>query len=371
MTRMIIENAPLLTEPSNPKSASPGYRLRPLVRVAVFLTSLLVFVISLFQPGMNPNVHASVHDMIHGTAYAPFVHRVLPSLIIRSTLACIPEAALTRADQWGMRQPKIRWLLEAIRFDVNYPVEALLVLSLTYLSLLGFLWASRYLCTGIYRTALAVQDLFVLAVLAGLPLFFSYCNYLYDFPALCLFTLGLALLIRRRWRRFLVVYLLAALNKETTILLTLVFVLHYWRAPALPRRRFWAVLLAQLVLFGAVKGALMLVFRDHPGTPIEWHLLDHNYDILSSYSLTALFGWCGVILLTCTHWPAKPVFLRRALWIAPILVGLTLFCGYLDELRDYYEAYPIVALLLLHSVSRIWKFELECLEPPETRVAAT
>jgi len=32
---------------------------------------------------------------------------------------------------------------------------------------------------------------------------------------------------------------------------------------------------------------------------------------------------------------------------------LTLFLGYLDELRDYYEVYPAVIIFIAHSIARI------------------
>jgi hypothetical protein len=37
-----------------------------------------------------------------------------------------------------------------------------------------------------------------------------------------------------------------------------------------------------------------------------------------------------------------------ALLILPAELGFTLFFGYIDELRDYYEALPVVLLLLTH-----------------------
>jgi hypothetical protein len=53
------------------------------------------------------------------------------------------------------------------------------------------------------------------------------------------------------------------------------------------------------------------------------------------------------------RWFEKPLFLRHSLWILPVLVATCFFFGWLDELRDYYEAYPIVFLLMIYSAGRL------------------
>jgi hypothetical protein len=215
-----------------------------------------------------------------------------------------------------------------------------------------------------------VQDAFILLALLGLTQFFRYYSYLYDFPNLSLFTLGLGLLVRRRWRVFLPVYLLACLNKETTILLTLVFIIHFWPRRGMSGTRFAGLLFAQLGIFALVRLALFLAFLDNPGALVAWHVPHHNLDVLKAYPLATVFGWCGLALLLFYKWSAKPPFLRHALWIVVPLVVLAFFFGYLDELRDYYEAYPIVLLLALHSVGALMGFEVITRSPQPPRVPA-
>lgn len=204
------------------------------------------------------------------------------------------------------------------------------------------------------------------AALLALRYLIRYVNYVYDLPTLFLFTLGLLLMLRRQWRAFLVVYALACLNKETTILLTLVFVIHFLRDAWLERARFVRLVLLQLGLFVALKLALSWVFRANPGTFVELHLLDHNLDVLKSFLLKPSFAaeapWLGVLLLTFYRWSSKPAFLRHALWIlVPIVAAMPLW-GVLGELRVYYEAFPIVALLVVQSVAEIVGIELRNVE---------
>lgn len=56
---------------------------------------------------------------------------------------------------------------------------------------------------------------------------------------------------------------------------------------------------------------------------------------------------CNVLFLlglplVVWQWSSKPAVLRRALWIAPLLVVLTLFIGLVNEVRVYYPLVPIL-----------------------------
>jgi hypothetical protein len=73
----------------------------------------------------------------------------------------------------------------------------------------------------------------------------------------------------------------------------------------------------------------------------------------------ALLRFVGVVavlwLLTAYGWARKPVFLRKGLLITLIpLVFLALFFGYVDELRDYYEAFPFLFLLWLPTIVEVF-----------------
>jgi hypothetical protein len=74
-------------------------------------------------------------------------------------------------------------------------------------------------------------------------------------------------------------------------------------------------------------------------------------------------------MLMGVRWAQTPRFLRTALWVLPVLVGLTLFLGYLDELRDYYEAFPVVVLLIAHGVARVMGVDIAT-RPEDVRARA-
>jgi len=324
---------------------------------ASIILSALVFGVFLCRPGINGYYRAMFGDMIYGTAAEPFVHRALLPTAVRLVMLAIPPNTATAIHYSLGEHTAVKNLFTILGWEQEYLIEYFIAILLMYMSLWGFVWALRYLLSGVYRVSPRVRDVFTLVTLVGLTQFFRYYSYLYDFPAVFLFTLGLALMARAKWKTFLVVYLIACLNKETTILLTVVFALHFWSRTRMTRARFAGLLLAQLAIFAAVNIVLFAAFRDNPGSFAEVHFPHHNLEVLGAYPLATVFGWCGLVLLLFYKWSDKPLFLRHSLWIVVPLVALTFCLGYLDELRDYYEAYPVVALLLLHSVGRVWGFE--------------
>jgi hypothetical protein len=127
-------------------------------------------------------------------------------------------------------------------------------------------------------------------------------------------------MVRRRWWPFLVVFLLGCINKETTILLTMLFVIHFRADESMERSVFWKLAAAQLTIFAVVKLALSLAFQSNPGAFVEFHLIDHNLAVLKSYSLSTSILWLGAGLLVFFRWSEKPKFLRRGVWILAVLL---------------------------------------------------
>ena len=61
-------------------------------------------------------------------------------------------------------------------------------------------------------------------------------------------------------------------------------------------------------------------------------------------------GWfADVISLAAVL--ALPPFFRRGVWIPVVLLVFALFLGYVDELRGYYEALPVLLLLAAQSIA--------------------
>jgi hypothetical protein len=193
------------------------------------------------------------------------------------------------------------------------------------------------------------RDVFPLAVLLGLPLFFrAGSHFLYDFATLLFMTLGLLLMERRRFVLYYPVLALALLNKETAALLTAVFAVRFFRQ--LPRRQWLAHVAAQAGLAVAVRSFVLFVYRANPGTAVQWSL-PKNLVLMQQRGVdvpTALLF--GVLLVAVVvRWGHEHPLLEAALvMLAPLSVAYFLF-GIYGEVRLFYEFVPAGSIWVFHA----------------------
>jgi hypothetical protein len=335
-----------------------GIVYRTVVIEAALMLAAFVFLQFITQEHINGYYRAMFPDMIYGRAYRPFVARALLPALTRLIVPLLPS-------EWKTVLVTNDWRLAGY-WEQEYLPEYLVASALMYASLVGFFFALKYLFKGLYRLPHAFVDMVCLAALAALPSFFRYYSYIYDFPTLFLFTLGLGLMIRKRWTPFLILFFFATVNKETSILLTLVFVLQFFRRDKLlETKKFQQLLLAQLAIFFVVHLSLGWIFRNNPGGLVEFHLLDHNILLFTKRpSITGVTIASFLAILIFYKWMEKPAFLRVFFGaILAVLFVTTLFFGFLDEYRDYYEAYPLAVLLIAHSFARLFKLPIHLVTP--------
>jgi len=315
---------------------------------------LIMFVIS---PGINDDKPSMFGDMIYGKASKPFVYRVLLPATVRVLSAPVPQTLRNTISNKIEDNISLNKLFKKLKWEKELAVEYSFAMLIMFLSLWGFSIAIRYLFILFYNTSSWFADSVSVLALLGLPTMFQYTSFIYDFPLLLLYTLGLIFLYKQDWIKFLIIFLVGCINKETTILLTLVFYIFY--KSSLKKELFNKLLIAQFAIFLLIKSLLYFIFKNNQGTFIEFHLIDHNLRLLTGYDLTLAAAVLGLILLVFYKWNEKPNFLKTSLWMFIPLVILTLFLGYLDELRDYYEVYPIVIIFITHSIARILDVNLK------------
>jgi hypothetical protein len=186
-------------------------------------------------------------------------------------------------------------------------------------------------------------------------------------------------MLRKNWLVYLLIYLLACFNKETILLVTLQFILFEGFHAKLEKHLFWKLLAAQIAGFIFIRLLLMAAFRHLPGGLYEFHLLDHNLPLLAiwikefspgNYLMTL------VILIFCLYnWKQQPVFLRYGLWSFIVLVFLTILFGWMNEWRDYLEAFPYFSALVIHNLAIVLKIPISVrkdqLEPASAKPPKT
>jgi hypothetical protein len=322
-----------------------------------------VFGVFIQFSGINLNPAARFSDMIYGEATRPFVYRVLMPASIRLIASAIPPQTKAATNSRLQNNHLVQEVLSRFNTQPEYAVESLIALALLYLSLLGFVFALRYLLTGVFQAPTAFTDLVPLLGALGLVLFFTH-GYLYDFSTLLLFTLGLGLMVRANWRAYLPVFVLACLNKETAILLTLVFAVHFYRNPRIDRAHFTRILALQIAIYVVIRLLLMWTFRDNPGSLVEFHLHRH-WSVYKRYPLLAIASilLCILVAFMMFHkWREKPYFLLHGTLIIIPLFALHMLWGWPYEFRVFYEVYPITVLLCAHTTGSALGVKIPSLE---------
>jgi hypothetical protein len=301
-------------------------------------------------------------DMVYGRAPQPFVSRVLVPWLIQAAVAVTPPAARSQMEE-SVRRSLTKdgrpvWLYQ-------YPFEFTVAKNILLLFTIGFAFALWWLARLTLDVPAPAMDVIPIVTLFALPGLYGYGGMLYDLPALCLFTLGLALIAARRFWLYAVVFAACVLNKETGLLLALVWAVS--EARKLRLRQLALGVCLQVGFWLVVRGALFWYFRNNPGEPIALHLF-RNVQVLAvpgnwflfrpvtewlvlprGFNLFYVLGFIASLFAL----KRAPQFLKSACWVVlPVLV-LTWLFGNVDEMRVYYEILPIVALVLFSGLYRL------------------
>jgi len=258
-----------------------------------------LFIMSLIQSPGFINERAGVIPMTDFSAHKPFVYRALIPILIRGVELATPEFVMNAINgalsDFLLNQSRTANLPidKTIAFTRSgYRIVIFEILNLAFL--IGFLYCLRCLSKSLKLFSAVWCDIIPLGITFALPIYFNYGNFMYDFAALFFFSLGLIFLLKQNWKWYLSIFVLALINKETAILLTVIYALYYY--DQIPRKLYWRLLVIQVIVFIAIKTALSLTFANNPGNAIEWHLL-RNLAYLSDIANYFRFDPVGVVPL--------------------------------------------------------------------------
>jgi hypothetical protein len=309
--------------------------------VLVFLNSFWIFYTYLSITQIGTFEPAALSDALEGTAEQPYVLRALIPLLAKFLSPLLPSA-------W------VKWLASApSRFKESIDVlsggvyfsEAVSVLTLMFLSLVGFAYAEKRFLKDLGANP---KEQFVLPLLAQIfilpfSLFFAYY---YDLPQIFLITLNLIFLHRGNWKKYLITFALASLNKETSLFLIMVFIIYY--LPRLPRKTFVELLITQTAIYALIRVSLLYIFRSNPGAP-AFLTLSNQYKQYSAYPSTLIFTvvlFSIIGFLVVRGWQRKHPFLRATSVIAVLILILFFTSGMPMEFRVFLDALPALVILI-------------------------
>lgn len=225
------------------------------------------------------------------------------------------------------------------------------MIFLVVLTSIGLYYALRYL-----YTAFVVDDeyasmfsfigcqLTFLLLLIGIKV--------YDIATVMFFALSLGLLTRGRLGHYYLLFVIASINRETTFLLILFFMVYFYNK--IPFRQYCFGLIYQGLAYLVIKIAIMDAYSSVPGTPLQWRPMEVIKGYVDKpvwFAVVMFIFFCAFIVIALRGWSEKPLFLRAAFsTIFPVLLILHIFAGYAYEIRVFAEVFPILFLLCAWSI---------------------
>ena len=329
-----------------------------LIACAYLLAASVPLTVGIIRPGITGYQKAMLEDMIRGQAYRPFVKRQLVPLLIRSGTTIMPDPIrerLIKAFEKSRLVTRLGW-------PPAFAPEFVLALIIMYVSLIGFLIVLRRFLLTFLEISSQLSHAIVLVLSVGLPITFSGLLFVYDFTQLLLFTAAALCMFKHRWLSFYPLFCLACLNKETSLLLPIVFVL--WVGLDCLKRANFKHVVAQVFIGVAICSTLSWIYRHNPGENAFWFLSRNMSLSFSPLAWVRLGVLLTGLILALFQFRIAPLFLKRGFAATlPVLLIATFFFGYIDELRDYYEALPFVVGLSLITIGR--QFNIRPLSEPQ------
>lgn len=305
--------------------------------------------------GINQYKRSKFLDTINGQAYRPFAYRVLLPITVRMIAEVTPQNVQDAFSAFVTDHRFSIQIFTANLWETDAAYIYFIASLLMWLSLMGFghYTSKLTMLTLKLDETPSLRALLAASVLLALPPFFKYTSYIYDPPQLFLFTLALYFLASDKLRAFIVTFIFCVINKETAILLIPIYAIVYYKQQ--PRARLLGTSALLVAIYAVIKFSINYVYRLSPGFTVETHLLEDNFRILTyGWTFTGLLTFAVYLWLLVYKWDEKPYFLKVAFFCTlPILLGMTLLFGLIDEWRDYYEAYPAVFALIVHSLQRL------------------
>lgn len=336
---------------------------RRLVLAAFFVTYALVSVyvmLNYMHSNLLRDRYIPTHfgGLYEGTGFRPYVYRMLVPTLTRGVVELSPEwvessvknavADFNARDTYPGIKRVMPWLTRALPAgDTAYARVA--TYAVVYASLIGYMAAMYFLAQAVFPVSRAMQLFAPVMAALAIPAFTWPFQYTYDFATLFFSACCFYCMLKGKLRWYGVWFLLACLNKETAILIAVLFAL--WFFGRLPREQYVGMVALQAIVWLVIKLTVIYAFMDNPGVMLEQRpasVLEQDFfNNANSFRILAL---AGLFFLLTYRWQEKPLLLRYALWFVPVWLVAYILFGSPGEYRICFDMLPLLVLLVAHTL---------------------
>lgn len=352
-------------------------RIVALLLIAIVYSASSALVMDRFmrENGSINQPHGGFDRYIQHQVLKPFAYRVLvPALLDSAAPIIIRHASDSLKNKLTKETPLRDYMKlgDSQEIDLSMSARYHLAYFLCFASLVGL----QFVLKGIADTVAPDRSSFasfapVLFVVL-LPLTFLHGGFLYDFPELFFLSAALLLMLREQFWALCALIPLAVLNKESNVVLPLVYAVYVYGDSFSPKRKEKALLL--FVIAAGAYSAGHLIASDVGGVVVMHHLggnLSFMIDYHSYFLWERLYGGllafprgynllvlAALSVMIAGVWSDVPSPMKRVFAaLLPVNLVLVLAFGNRDEIRNWSLMFPTLYFFAISFFVRLERSE--------------
>lgn len=303
--------------------------------------------------------------------YFTYMHILFCKEAERASLSLLIEYSADTPFQYRVLVP---WIVNSL-INLNLPLlesPVRLFKVIEFLSTFSLFVAFRYYLSLFIKSRL-LPSLFSLTLFVLLPyqyIFYSWSlnaiYYPYDIPSVLFFTLGLIFIYKEKWFIYYPVFIIATVNRETTIFLIFIYLV-----TAIEKNKIKPVLFhafSQVVIWLLIKQYLGALYGNNPGIGYFINFFYVNLSVASNplniIRIVSSFCFIWVAVIFYFKLIAEKFVERSLIVVFPFLFGMFIV-GNITELRIYGELIPVVLsafLLIINNLLRLESSQSDIIE---------
>lgn len=301
---------------------------------------------------------ATFYGMYNGTAWRPFVYRMLMPRLDRVITDLTPvsiqqgvnDAVSTYLQDSSHR--KLYLLVPAVKDifpdrDSIYP--RIVMILLMYGCLWGLIIMMYKLGKELFPGDNAIKYFAPIPALLLIPCMHWKMTYVYDPAVLFLSAACYYFMVTRQFSLYIATFAFACINKESSIFILLFFMLWFYKR--LPAKKFILLIASQIIIYATIRMVILATYSHNIGGVFEEYLGRMVYFELYPRNMFHRLTTFALIMFLLVHdWTKKPLFLKYVFLIWPLFFVAYFIYGYPGEYRVFHDIFPLILLLATHTL---------------------